>query len=60
MKQLFIGIEETNIAEFVSPCCGVGLSLEPLCHIVCGQCGKTVASRKAVHHPPKRKNPRAL
>ena len=47
--ELFIGMEETNIHEFVSPCCQVGLSLEPLCRVACGGCGKTVKHEDAVY-----------
>jgi len=40
MTELFIGIESTNIDLFVSDCCDVALSIEPLCRVVCGNCGE--------------------
>ena len=49
--KLFIGMEETNIQDFVSPCCGVGLSIEPLCRIACGECGKTILEKDAIYQP---------
>ena len=50
--KLFIGMEESNISEFMSPCCRTGLSIEPLCRIACGECGKTVPAKKAIYHGP--------
>lgn len=50
--KLFIGMEETNIGEFVSRCCGSPLSLEPLCRVACGRCGK---SEKKPRHVPETK-----
>jgi hypothetical protein len=47
--KLFIGMEETNISQFVSPCCHTGLSLEPLCRIACGECGKTISENRAIY-----------
>ena len=47
--KLFIGMEETNIADFVSPCCKGALSLEPLCRVTCGICGKAVNPDDAVY-----------
>ena len=47
--KLFIGLETSNIDEFVSPCCHIPLSLEPICRVACGGCGKTVKASKAIH-----------
>ena len=42
VMELFVGIEETNIELFISTCCECPLSIEPLCNICCGCCGKEV------------------
>lgn len=47
--ELFIGLEESNLADFVSPCCKSALSIEPLCQITCGMCGKPVKQEAALH-----------
>lgn len=46
MEELFIGIETTNLHKFESTCCGVGLSIEPLCKVCCGNCGRNVLDNK--------------
>lgn len=46
--RLFLGLEETNMQDFISPCCKAPLSLEPLCRIACGNCGKTVKEEDAI------------
>lgn len=42
----FNGIEHNNLWKFVSKCCGAGLSVEPLCRVSCGCCGKTAYPAK--------------
>jgi len=49
-EELFIGIEETNIHKFVSPCCEGGISIEPLSRICCGICGKSIGIKEAVYN----------
>lgn len=48
-KKLFVGLEESNLEEFISPCCGVGLSIEPLTRICCGECGRDIPQDEAVY-----------
>lgn len=48
-KKLFIGMEETNIDEFISKCCKTALSLEPLCKVCCGECGKICEEKDIIH-----------
>ncbi len=48
MKKLFIGIEETNLGEFVSPCCHAAMSIEPLCRLFCAMCEKSVEYNEVV------------
>ena len=45
----FIGMESSNLADFRSPCCGVCMSLEPLCRLVCAACGRGVRQSDAIH-----------
>ena len=47
--KLFIGMEETNIGNFISPCCKTALSIEPPIRIACGRCGKTIPENKAIY-----------
>jgi hypothetical protein len=49
--KLFIGMEETNIDEFESRCCNFPLSIEPLCRVACGNCGKSVRFPRYVGKP---------
>lgn len=42
----FLGIEENNLHLFMSKCCECDLSIEPLCKICCGCCGKEVGNNK--------------
>jgi len=48
MKKLFIGLDDTNLGEFVSPCCQTGLTTEPPSKVCCGMCGKQVLSDDAI------------
>lgn len=52
MKNLFIGIEETNILDFRSKCCDAYLSIEPLCRVCCGICGEDMYphSENEIYH----------
>ncbi len=45
--KFFLGMESTNMDYFRSRCCHAPLSLEPLCRVACGVCGKT--ERRPVH-----------
>ena len=46
--KMFLGLEESNLHLFRSRCCGSYLSVEPLCRIASGTCGKTVKRAKFV------------
>jgi hypothetical protein len=54
-EKLFIGLEESNIEKFLSPCCEAALSIEPLCVLTCGICGKRVKSEACIPVTKKRK-----
>lgn len=45
-REIFIGMESTNLHLFESTCCGCGLAVEPLCQVCCQQCGKEVLTSK--------------
>lgn len=47
--ELFLGMEESNLDEFVSFCCGAAISVEPLIALCCGVCGTPVTSAKLVY-----------
>lgn len=49
MEKLFIGLERSNIHEFISKCCETGISLEPPCRVYCGRCGKQLQDNDIIH-----------
>jgi hypothetical protein len=47
--RIFLGMEDNNMHLFASPCCEGALSMEPLCNLCCGVCGKHVNPDDAVY-----------
>ena len=48
-RKLFIGLEESNLQEFRTPCCNAYVTTEPLMTYKCSEC-EEVIELKELHH----------